>query len=53
MDTTKSTKQPYTSPQFERYGNVRDLTMTSGHNVASGPDSGQNAKSLANFIRTH
>ena len=53
MDTTKATKLPYNTPQFERYGNVRDLTMTVGHNVASGPDAGTNTKTLAQFVRTH
>lgn len=46
-------KAVYNTPQFERYGNVRDLTMVAGHNVASGADAGTNAKNLSPFIRSH
>lgn len=53
MDSKNTTKQVYSTPQFERFGNVRDLTLQAGKNNPAGIDAGTNAKSLANFVRTH
>ena len=50
---TEGTKSTYSAPQFERYGNVRDLTQHNGVDRGVGNDSGFNSKNSQNFVRTH
>jgi len=44
-------KRVYNSPQFERYGNVQELTHNTGHNYTGPNDNGNSAKGTYN--RTH
>jgi hypothetical protein len=50
-ETENQVRQPYNTPQFERYGNVRDLTQATFAAHLGGTDSV--SRFGANTFRTH